>query len=117
MTQLQAEALRQQAFDTLGTARSKLAAGVVDLSGVEESVRSFCAHLAAMHVEQARAFSPDLEELMEEMNKLERELEAARERVRGEMTLLSQHRSAATAYGKSDAIGGPNPPLDDEDGL
>lgn len=97
--------LRSSVFELVETSRRQLEGGMVDLSPVEEAVREYCTALSALPLDEARAHADDLRSLMEEMGRLEEELQRARFVVQQRLTELGRAQKADAAYRKTDGIG------------
>jgi hypothetical protein len=97
--------LRNNVLELLATSRLQLRGGMVDLSPVEVSIRTYCEAIAALPLETARQYAPDLQAITEKMNALEHELKQARDTVQQKLSELGQHHKAHVAYKKSDGIG------------
>lgn len=110
------ETLKKATFDLLNECRENLRHGNVDVSGVESSVRAYCASVAALPMEEGMQHKEDLNALMDLVTLLGEELVAARDSVQGELGRLEQVRKANVAYQISDGITPPIPRPQDDDG-
>ena len=113
------ETLQQTVFELIHTSREQLKDGMVDLSPIEVSVRSYCEALQALPVEEASAYAPVLRDLAEKMHLLEDDLQRARWAVQQQLTSLNRIKTAEMAYRKTDHMGEvlPLPINEDEEGL
>jgi len=97
--------LKQAVFELITECRQRLTQGQVDVSEVERSVRAYCEAVAALPVDQGRAHTQDLTDLMTMVTTLSDELVLARNAVNAELRALDNLKKANVAYQKSDSIG------------
>jgi hypothetical protein len=109
------EQLRQAAFERVAECRQALAEGRADLSGLEHSVRGYCAAVAQLPEGQGRLHEPELKKLMLEVEALGIELAGAHDVIRKELEGLGRLKQANVAYHKSYAIGPAKIPKSEEE--
>lgn len=88
-----------------------------DMSGLQEQVGKLQGAVQNLTLDQVRDFQPKLEELMEEINTLEKRLKEERDLVRQKLQTTDETKQAHTAYAK--AQGGQTPEIvknDNEEG-
>lgn len=100
-----AETLRQAAFDQVAQCRKSIEEDQINLSGLEESVRTYCLAVAALPKDQGVLHEEALQSLMLEVEALNLELKRAQDAVAVELAGLGRVKKANLAYHKSEGIG------------
>ncbi len=72
----------------------------VDLAGLERRVDEVCAAIRQLEPSAARTVEPQLLGIVDDLDRLQGELAAQRDRVRSELGNLAEHGRAASAYGR-----------------
>lgn len=77
---------------------------IIELKSLEDRVRTMCESVAAMDKEEAITHKPELERLMQELDKLQSVLMDSKGKLQEELSGVQSHSVASHAYSKSGAL-------------
>jgi hypothetical protein len=76
----------------------------VELSSLDMRVRTLCEATQHMKVEEAKAFKPQLDEMMQQLHDLQELFMSRRDNLAQEIGEMGKHKQAARAYKQNEAV-------------
>tara|TARA_B100000989_G_C19431698_1_gene423339 strand:- start:366 stop:758 length:393 start_codon:yes stop_codon:yes gene_type:complete len=93
----------------------------IELEGLGGMVEKLCTHIQQLPVGEATKYGEELDQLVVELNDLQREFAQRRDQLKDEITSANTHKKAARAYKQSESMHVPSsvtdlPPEGDDNG-
>lgn len=96
------EALLKRVQDFIGESRRLFEQGAfVELAGMETDIRALCNQVLALSGAERDRYADRLQSLIGELAALGDSMEAARDKITGELGSANRHQKAAVAYRKA----------------
>lgn len=94
-----AQSLHDDIMDYIGKADAMITGGeFTSLAGLDVAVTTLCQRVEALDTQVAKQFAPQLEQLLAQLDALQKKMQGALDQCKADVDEFDKHRKAAKAY-------------------